>query len=284
MRASAECHKAAVVSRGRSHRLCAWNAYTTVNAAYPEVLAFRGMFAARPVRTTAAFAHEQCADLTLAQLLVCPVCRWNPEILTGLRLPRWLRTQWGYGFQSRSIHRPNFGANPPRRRGFHDEPSNVSSLACSAPADIAWRSFLDLPLQSKRNRWPLLSTCMSKRMSAPAPEHLCAHHPHCGPTNKPFTLITMYTDVDIMVEMASTCPFSKRSYVTFSCVNSLNERWILDWKYSYLLFLIPLQPDHHAINVNDVCGPLCIMDEPAFILSNAEAMVVGVWLANGSAT
>ena len=121
-------------------------------------------------------------------------------------------------------------------------------------------------------------------MSAPGPEHLCTHRPHCGPTNKPFTLIAMYIDVDIMVEMGSTCPFSKHSYVTFSCVNSLNERWISDWKYSYLLFLIPLQPDHHAINVNDVCRPLCIMDEPAFILSNAESMVVGVWPANGSAT
>ena len=117
MRASAECRQAAVVSRGRSHRLCAWNAYTTVNAAYPEVLAFWGMFVARPVRTTAAFAHEQCADLILARLLGCPVCCWNPEILTGLWLPRWLRTRWEYGFQSRSIHRPNSAAKPPQSKG-----------------------------------------------------------------------------------------------------------------------------------------------------------------------
>ena len=70
----AECCQAAVVSRGQSHHLCAWNAYTTVNVTYPEVLVFRGMFSAHLVCTTAAFAHEQCADLTLAQLLVCPVC------------------------------------------------------------------------------------------------------------------------------------------------------------------------------------------------------------------
>ena len=48
------------------------------------------------------------------------------------------------------IH-PTPPGTPPRRRGFHDEPSIVSSLCCSAAADIAWSPLLDLSLQSKRN-------------------------------------------------------------------------------------------------------------------------------------
>ena len=37
---------------------------------------------------------------------------------------------------------------------FHEDSSNVSSLGRSTTADIAWRSLLDLPLQSKRNPMP----------------------------------------------------------------------------------------------------------------------------------
>ena len=50
------------------------------------------------------------------------------------------------------IHRFNSAANPPRRRGVHEEPSNISFLCSSATADmIAWRSLPDLPLESERN-------------------------------------------------------------------------------------------------------------------------------------
>ena len=49
-------------------------------------------------------------------------------------------------------------STPPRTSSlntdFHDDLSNFSSLGRSTTADIAWRSLLDLPLQSKRNPMP----------------------------------------------------------------------------------------------------------------------------------
>ena len=73
---------------------------------------------------------------------------------------------------------------------------------------------------------------MSRCMSAPGPEHLCTHHPHCGLTNKLFTLITMYIDDDITVEMASTCPFSKR---LFLCKQL---EWTMNFRLEAFLFTI----------------------------------------------
>ena len=84
---------------------------------------------------------------------------------------------------------------------------------------------------------------------------------------------------DVMEKMASTCPFFKYSYITFSCVYSFNERRVLDFWY-ILISLTTWAPSNQC---KTTCAAL-IMDEPAFILSNAESMVVGIWLTNGSAT
>ena len=100
----------------------------------------------------------------MGMCLACPKECWNtvntPYSLTSrkivvvkLMLTLFGQLRWGYGFQSRSTHRLNSAANAPRRRGFHEEPSNVSSLGSSATFDIAWRSSLDLPPESTDGRF-----------------------------------------------------------------------------------------------------------------------------------
>ena len=76
--------------------VCAWNAYKTIYAAYQEVLVFWGMFVTHPVHTTTAFAHEQCADLTLAQLLGCPADWYINEVVFFSMLSKGVLSNLGH--------------------------------------------------------------------------------------------------------------------------------------------------------------------------------------------
>ena len=89
------------------------------------------------------FSSTRREALRCNPLMGPPTCK-IVGVKSMLSLSGQLRLE--YGSQSRSTHQVRH--KPPRR---NDGPSSVSSLGCSATFDIAWRSLLHLPLQSKRN-------------------------------------------------------------------------------------------------------------------------------------